>query len=86
MKLSFGRGSTPDPSGGAQSAPQTPWLMLRGSEGRERKGEAGRRREMERDMMGREGDRGIWSRAAYWLRPALPPIYMINYLYDKLFI
>jgi len=29
-KINFGCGSAPDPAGGAYSAPQTPWLDLRG--------------------------------------------------------
>jgi len=81
-----GRGSTPDPTGGAYSAPQTPWLVLRGrpageggekgKEGGAGKGRKGAMREMkEKGKRGRDGDGGegdgSWNRAADWLRPAL---------------
>ena len=44
----FERGSDPDPAGGAYSAPPAPRagpLLLKGGDGRERKGRGGQRRE-----------------------------------------
>jgi len=48
-KFNFGLASAPDPAGGAYSAPQTPWLNLRGPiskgrEGREGEGRDGKGR------------------------------------------
>ena len=71
-KSIFGRGSAPDPAGGAYSAPQAPYLDLRSptskeGEGREGKGEGregkgkvreGIGREREGDGRGREGGEG----------------------------
>ena len=44
-KFDFGWGSAPDPAGGAHSAPQTPYLDLRGLPLRERRGGKGKGRE-----------------------------------------
>jgi len=66
-KCECGRGSTPDPAGGAYGAPQTPWLVLRGparrgrGTGRGREGKSGRgRKRQERGSEGgeRKGEEG----------------------------
>ena len=44
-KFDFGWGYAPDPAGGAYSAPQTPYLDLRGPTSKGREGKEGRGRE-----------------------------------------
>ena len=56
-KFAVGCGSAPDPAGGAYSAPQTPYLDLKGPTSKERGKEEGkeRREEGEGRGRGREG-------------------------------
>jgi len=67
-KFVFGRGSAPDPTGGAYSAPPDPLAGLRGhtSKGRGGKGEGKGREEGERKGTGGTGPRLSNS----WIRPS----------------
>jgi len=77
-KSIFGRGSAPDPAGGAYSAPPDPLAGFKGSyffgmggEGRERGGKGGEGKEKGGEARGEEGKgrRGWPSNCNSWIRP-----------------